>query len=118
MIDLLLDDTGDVCIENFDLAFTSSDGDYVAQKLGFKLHFVEGEWFLDLSKGIPYFTSIFKKNPDLKIVGDLFKRAILTIDEVSKIQSFELTLTVKRELQISFTAVLADGETLDYEETI
>ncbi|MDC7234974.1 MAG: hypothetical protein PQJ58_17200 [Spirochaetales bacterium] len=118
MKDLLLDETSDVCIRNFDLAFTGSDSEYVAQKIGFKLGFAEGEWFLDLSQGIPYFKRIFMKNPDLKIVGDLFKRAVLSIPEVDKIQSFLLSLTVQRELLVEFTAVLDGSESINYKETI
>ncbi len=115
MKDLLLDEMGDITISSFDMVFTDTESVYVSQKLGFKLTLVEGEWFLNRSKGISYFKNVFKKNPDLKIVGDLFKREILSVSEVSKIKSFLLSLTAKRELFLDFTVLLASGETLNYE---
>ena len=118
MKDLLLDETGDVCIKNFDLAFTESESEYVAQKLGFKLTFVKGDWFLDLSQGISYFKNVFKKNPDLKIVGDLLKRAVLSIPEIGKLESFLMSMTVKRELLVEFTARLLSGEKIEYKEIL
>ncbi|OQY32020.1 MAG: hypothetical protein B6241_12400 [Spirochaetaceae bacterium 4572_59] len=118
MKDLLLGETGDVVIKDFDLAFTKTESEYVSQKLGFKLTLVKGEWFLDLSKGISYFKDIYKKNPDLKIVGDLFKKEIISISEIRKIPTFQLSLTVKRELLLNFSVSLQNGETLKYEEFI
>jgi hypothetical protein len=118
MKDLLLDETGDVIIRDFDLSFTESDSEYVSQKLGFKLTLVQGEWFLDRSKGISYFKDVYKKSPDLKIVGDLFKREILSIPLVKRISSFELNVTVKRELLVDFEVLLKTGESVSYKETI
>jgi hypothetical protein len=118
MKDLLLDETGDITIENFDMSFTENESQYVSQKLGFKLTLVKGEWFLDLSKGISYFKDIYKKNPDLKIVGDLFKKEILPISEVKSIDAFQLSITTKRELLLNITVSLQSGETIKYEEVI
>jgi len=118
MKDLLLDDDGDIAIRNFDLAFTETDEQYVSQKLGFKLTLVQGEWFLDRSKGIAYFKDVYRKNPDLKIIGDLFKREILSVPLIRKISRFDLGVSVKRELLIDFEVLLETGESVSYKETL
>ena len=64
MIDIALDpSTGDLVFENFDLALVS-DVDQVAQNLAIRLRFIEGEWFLNIFAGIPYYQYFFIKNPN------------------------------------------------------
>ena len=72
------------------LRLTTTNGEYVAQKIETVLSFFLGEWFLDYTEGTPYFESIFKKNPDLNLVNTALRNRIVNkIEEVEEIIKFE-----------------------------
>lgn len=60
MKDLKLDTTTNDLIVNGALVV---DKDHVRQALKIRLQFFLGEWFLDLTAGVPYYQTIFKKQP-------------------------------------------------------
>jgi hypothetical protein len=60
MIDLKLDDAGNVVIENSDLAFVTED-DEVAQSIRIRLRTWLGEWFLDKDYGVNWLGRVFKR---------------------------------------------------------
>lgn len=65
-IDLLLDDNDDLVIVDGDLAF-SSGVQGVAQACRIAISMFQGEWFLNLDAGIPYWQSILGHKPALAI---------------------------------------------------
>jgi hypothetical protein len=80
--DLILD-------SNKNLKLTSTLQEYVSQKIENKLRFLKGEWFLNVDLGVPYFETIFKKNPDINLINTIFIREIRSIEEVIEIIKFE-----------------------------
>ena len=63
MKDIALDTaTGDLLLENFDLQLVEGR-DQIAQNLMIRLRFILGEWFLDITAGIPYYDDFFIKAP-------------------------------------------------------
>lgn len=89
MIDLKLDSqTHDLVVENFDLQFVTGI-DHVVQNLKINLLFFQGEWFLDTLKGVPFYTDIFVKNPDLTVVDNILKATILEVDNVNELLSYD-----------------------------
>ncbi len=91
MSDLKLDNNGDLAIVNGDLVLTSGS-DAIRQHIEQRLKTFLGEWFLDLSTGVPYFQEILKKNPNIQIVDGLFKQTILDTPGVIELMQFELDL--------------------------
>lgn len=88
MIDIALDpSTGDLVFENFDLALVS-DVDQVAQNLAIRLRFIEGEWFLNIFAGIPYYQYFFIKNPNQIQVETFLKDEISGTNGIQQITSF------------------------------
>lgn len=75
-----------------------------------------GEWFLDTSQGLPYFTQIFVKNPNPVVVDAVFKRPVIEDPAVLQLRSFTLDLDTEiRVLTVTFNAMTTDGE-LDFSE--
>lgn len=117
-MDLLLVENGNnLELKNFDLQ-VSGGSLYVANKIRIALKTFNGEWYLNINAGLPYYEDILVKNPNLDFISDLFQSEILSISEVDSLDEFELTLTDTRQLDIFFIAILADGSTVEIKETI
>lgn len=84
--------------------------DYIDQKLAIVLRSFLGDWFLDLSYGIPYFEDIYKKQYDPARVEAIMKAAILSVLGVDRITAFDLNLINPRELVVTFTVSTDFGE--------
>ncbi len=114
--DILLDkNTNDLAIVDFDLKLT--DGSQLTvQKIKQKLLLYEGEWFLDNSIGMPYFTEILGKGNSLSRIQTLYIRAIQSIPEVIEILEFNIDEDIKtRELKIDFKVRDEQGNILEIE---
>lgn len=64
----------------------------VAQGVGIRLRTWLGEWFLDLSHGVPYVESIFGKYRRPELVEAILRAQILQVSGVKSIQSFSLQI--------------------------
>jgi hypothetical protein len=95
--------TGELVIEGGDLV-TASGVDAVRQDVEDAVNLVRGEWFVDASAGIPYFSDVLVKSPSLAAIGSAFRSAILAREGVNSITSFAMTLDRRRRrLSIVFS---------------
>lgn len=92
----------DLLIVNYDLVLV--DGvDQVLQSIKMRLLFFAEEWFLDTSRGMPYFDTIGTKNPDMAIVDSIFKSTIVeTIGVTNLVEYLSDFNKTERKLTISF----------------
>ena len=111
---MLMDNDKNLQFSNLDLAFTPDFPTYVSQKLRIILEMIEGEYFLDSTLGIPWFSKVMVKNPNVDAISSVFKAAIMGEGDVSEINSFSLQIDrANRNLQINFSVTLTDGSTLN-----
>jgi hypothetical protein len=112
MSDFKLDPvTGDLDLSTGDLQFVTG-ADAVAQHLLVRLRFYLGEWFLDTRVGIPYYSQILVKNPNLAAIRTTYRQAILSTPGVETLERMDLEFdAATRELALDFSARLA-GETV------
>lgn len=97
---------------NHDWMFGRSQADYytasdaVAQRVKTTLLSITNDWFLDESHGIPWF-EFWVKNPPLMRMEREIKSAILNIDGVERIDTFDLQITEEREctIELSYTDI-------------
>lgn len=108
-IDLKLDSSHDLAIENFDLVLVSGV-DQVIQKIGIRLKFFLGEWFLDISVGLPYYSNVLKKDFDVGLLESSFKAQILGTPGVDSLSEFDLSLQETRTLIVTFKATILGEE--------
>lgn len=108
---LMLDPaTHDLVIENGALVIGVS----VAQAIKCNLLFVRGEWFLDRTRGVPYFEQVFVKPVNLAHLRSLFSRTIEDTPGVDKVVKLDLDYEeTTRMLSINFTASTDEGEISD-----
>ena len=73
-----------------------------------------GEWFLDTSVGVPYYQTVFVKNPDQALVNAAFLGAIATVPGVTAVKSLTVTQDApNRAPTLAFTVETLSG-TVDY----
>ena len=112
-------DTHDLYIENFQLATLKTNVEDVAQRLKVKLLWVQEEWFLDSSYGIPYFTKIFTKEASQTDVDDIFRLAITNEDGVSKLIDYSSVFDRSaRTFSIDCKVELTDGQVVSIPLTL
>ena len=119
MVDIKLDPvTHDIDLSSG--GFELVDGvDAIRQHVAIRLQFFQGEYFLDESRGVPYFTDILVKNPDLVLIRSIFRQVILETPGVISITDYQLDLDAAlRELSVSFFAqVDGSDQVLNFEQT-
>ena len=102
---------GDLVVETFDLQLTTSDAQYLEQKLWIKFKTYAKELWLNTTKGIPYEESVLVKSPDLVYISTLFKQQILEEPLIDFLISFNITAfdSLTRNISFSWKAQMISG---------
>lgn len=102
--DLLFDDTGDIIITNS-----------VRQAIIIRLRWFLGEWRLGPLLGVPYYEDVLVKNPNLARIKQIFRDAILEVEEVDDATVLNFKMNNRtRNAALSFEAIV--GEEIIREE--
>lgn len=108
----------DITLDSFshDVVILAGDlriADNIPQHIKQRLLTILGEWFLDLSIGLPWFDEILGKHQDLSQVEALIKTCITETPGVSELVSFSVegSETQERTANIQFSVRLTDGST-------
>lgn len=109
MTDLLLDSNGDLSITNGLLDLTSTISEDTKQRLSIKFKTYLGEWYLDLSQGIPYFEEILKKGASKNLVDSIFKSIITNNPEIVQLNEFSSSIDNKI-YYLNFKATTNSGD--------
>ncbi|NQY74323.1 MAG: hypothetical protein HRT90_06120 [Candidatus Margulisbacteria bacterium] len=100
-MDILLDSNNEVVFKNNDLVLVEGIQE-TKQRIIQRLQLFRGEWFLDRSRGIPYFQDILKKGNQVSAISAIFKTEILSVTGVIELLKFEMDYEAKqRELTIT-----------------
>ena len=119
MSDILLKKDGDFDLAEGKLSLIDTQQDLTAQRLLIKLRTYLGEWYLDLSEGIPYFQRIFRKSGNDKAVADtIFKSEINNDEGVISLNSFSSTLSNSGVYSLTFNVTTVTGDIVTVEQNI
>ena len=104
MLDLALNaKTHDIAL-NGDVMFID-DVERVAQQIKIQLLTFLGEWFLDVTHGVPYLEYVLVKNPNFTLIRELFREQILKVDGVSNLVSLDIDFeSATRKMLLSYEA--------------
>lgn len=87
---------------------------HAAIKLRNRFLFSQGEWFLDTRLGVPYYSVILVKNPDLGVVRRVFTEVILSVSPViDTVDEMNLDVQPDRTLRMTFKCTAVDGQTIE-----
>ena len=85
--------------------------DAIRQAVEIMLNLTQGEYFLDLDAGIPWFDRVLVKAPNLKAIEQLFRNKILAVPGVNEVTSLVLNFDrTTRRLSGSWSANTDLGE--------
>lgn len=83
----------------------------ILQDVWLALGLFEGEWFLDLTVGFPYFRLVLVKNPNLDLIRAAYRDKILSRAGVKGLTSLDLTFNrANRALSVAFRLSTDVGE--------
>ena len=106
--DIFLDSTGNIV--RLDDSTQERLVDLICQRVRHRLQTFQGECYLDRSVGVPYFSEVLKKNPDLRRVKNLLVDTINGVEGVKKIIDFSVDFSARtREYRVIFKAEADDG---------
>jgi hypothetical protein len=115
--DLQLGSDFDLEFVNGDLALVESL-DAIRQHVRQRLQLFLGEWFLDITVGVPYFQNIYVKNPNLIVVEALFRDRLVTTPGIEEVNEFNFDYdNLTRELKVEFSATTINGD-LNFSEIL
>jgi len=116
--DLALDTTtGDLDLQNGDL-YLIEGLDAIRQHLRQRLSFGLAEWFLEITRGVPYIRDILVKNPNLAVVEGIFRTTILDTPGVIELNRLDFGYDpVNRKLSVGFDSNTINGN-LNFSEII
>lgn len=117
--DLKIDSaTGDLVLDGADLVIVA-DGAAIAQATRARLRLFRGEWFADLDAGVPWFTEVLVKNPNLVGIRATLRGTIADTVGVATIETFDLTFdSATRTLDLTFSLTTDAGELLRFDEKL
>ena len=88
--------------------------DKVAQQIKMTLLTFLGEWFLNITFGVPYLEDILIKNPKLPSVENILRLKIKSVPDVERITEFRMDFNRRdRTLQVAFVAETLLGSIKD-----
>ncbi len=90
MFGLLLNDDGDIYLSGGQFARGDGVG-RVTQEVESALRLFLGEWFLDITKGVPYTQEIFKRPIDQEKIEDILSAKVLEVNSVQSVDSITST---------------------------
>lgn len=104
MLDLALNEkTHDLAL-NGDVMFIDN-AERVAQQIKIQLLTFLGEWFLDVTHGVPYLDYVFIKNPNFTLIRELFREQILKVDGVTNLVNIDIDFNpATRQMSLSYEA--------------
>lgn len=113
MIDFALDQlTNDLVFKDFDFDLVD-DTKQIMQNLAIRLRFILGEWYLDITQGIPYYEVFFRKAPNQIQIESILKEEIVNTRGIVELTSFESDFDARRRLYtVKFSARSISGEEL------
>lgn len=112
-IDLKLDDNNELVIENGDLVFTRGI-DAIVQQCRIALQMFQGEWFLNLDVGIPYWEKILGEKPATAIEAAriFFRRELQLVEGVNRVTKLDISYTgTTRSLNVTWQVNTVFGDT-------
>ena len=114
-MDILLDDYGDLLLsEKGDISLTDS----VRQQIRIRLLWILNEWKWNKEEGMPYFSTLIDKNPDIELNESLIKEKIFEVEDIIEVKAVSIVMDKKeRRATIKYVAS-TDLETIKEEVKI
>lgn len=101
---------GDLVFVNGKCPITVDDLSSTSQRVFVMLRTFEGEWFLNITTGVPYFQNILGKKIGKGGIDRIIQQKILSEPGVVEILSFNSSIDNKRTYSATFKARASSGD--------
>jgi hypothetical protein len=108
--DYKLDSTGDLDLTSLSILLLDTKEQSLRQRLQISLGLIQGEWFLDTTAGIPYFSDPFVSKPDKIAIDNIIKTHISNTAGVISLDEYSSVLEGNRNFLVSFSVTSETGE--------
>lgn len=108
MTDFKLDANGDLDISSGGFEIVKGV-DAIAQEARIRSKQVQGDWYLDLNEGLPYFSRIFINGPNEADIYQIYAAEYLSIEGVLKVQKLQLQSPTPDSMTVAATLLTAQG---------
>ena len=108
--------TGDFALtaDGTNIRMTDSTTETVKQRVKSRLQTRKGEWFLNEEDGLPFFTEIMQKNPDITQVRAILLTVLTRTPGVKEVLAFDTTFTeATRTFNVQFKYLTTDGDIVE-----
>jgi len=111
--EMMLDSDGDIAFDGMDIS-VGTGSEVVGQRLYMRLSVFQGEWFLNLLFGTPYYQNILGTNFSQVILNAIFLGVILGTPGVDRLRApIEYTMNRRgRQMSMKFDVVTTSGAVL------
>ena len=109
MLSFKLSDTGDLSINTNGILELVFEKTQLSQKLSQRLKMFYGEWFLDTTRGVPYFGNILGERVNQDVVVQIFTDEIFKESEVTNVINISSSL-INRVFTYSCDVISIYGE--------
>ena len=104
--------SGDLDFSVHDLTLVTNVAQCAADWLNDRLYLGLGEWFLDTTLGIPFFSFLGVKNPAIDAIRAMFRNVILFDPTIVSVTELSVTLNARRQMTYNFSCKVNDGSTI------
>lgn len=112
MLTLAMDENGDIYVDKNGNFATVSELEALRQKILQRLRLFLGEWFLDTTRGVPYFQNILGENVNPSIATQILTNEIAKEDEITAVKNVQYTFDrITRNFTYSATVSSVWGST-------
>lgn len=102
--------TGDLDISSGNLQVETNIAQCTAWKLANLFGLFKGEWFRDQRLGVPYFQYVLVSNPNMGLIGSIFREVALDAPGVASVTDLQLDYTPRaRTLDVSLSVQTNEG---------
>lgn len=106
--------TNDLALKNFNLRFTSTNTEWLSQRIENEFKFFAGEWFAEQTRGIDHYGKVLIKQVNLNEVTSLYLNHLKNIEGVEEVISFEADyIGNTRTYNVSFVVLSTEGEVVE-----
>lgn len=107
-----LDSDHDLAVENNELVLIDGSEE-IEQLVGQRLQTFMGEWFLDITIGLPYYQHILTKRVNPTVVNAVIVREIINTDGFKELTFFQMDYDEStRKLSVEFEGYVEDDPNL------
>jgi hypothetical protein len=117
MSDIKLDNTDDIDVTDSEVVLTTGK-EAIAQHMQSRYRTFLGEWFLDITIGVPYYQDFFTKQASLNTIQSELKTVAVETPGVIELTDFDFDFDgTTREFNVGLTVSTVEGD-IDFSQIV